>query len=173
MQPSTLAADSALPTFTWITVTAWAALGALLLLAVITDLRHRQIPNRLVAAGALSAVLQQVFLPMGQHPAMAPHYGTPGLLAGTVAAALMLLMAGLLWRVGLWGAGDAKWLTVLAAHSAPSQVMPLLLFTLMAGGVLALHWRATRRPNPMPYALAIAGGELALVAAARLEAPSG
>lgn len=164
MHASNISADGSAWSLGWITLAAWALLGALLVTALITDLRRRQIPNRLIAAGAASALLQQLLLPTGTHPALAPHFGTPGLLAGAAAAALMLVVAGLLWRVGLWGAGDAKWLTVLAAHSGPAQVMPLLLFTLMAGGALALYWRATRRPNPMPYALAIAGGELALIA---------
>jgi Flp pilus assembly protein protease CpaA len=85
----------------------------------------------------------------------------------------MLLVASLLWRVGLWGAGDAKWLTVMAAHAGPAQVMPLLMFTLMAGGLLAVAWKLARRPNPMPYALAISGGEVALVMAARAGPASG
>ncbi len=158
---------------TWITLLAWTTLSALLLMAMATDLRSRRIPNHLVGAGVVSAVLQQLLLPTGPHPAMGPAFGTPGLWAGAMAAALMLLVASLLWRVGLWGAGDAKWLTVMAAHAGPAQVMPLLMFTLMAGGLLAGAWKLARRPNPMPYALAISGGEVALVMAARAGPASG
>ena len=72
--------------------------------------------------------------------------------------------AGSLWRLGFWGAGDAKWLTVLAAHAGPAEVGSLLLYTALAGGLLALAWKAARRTDRMPYALAIAAGEVALIA---------
>ena len=60
---------------------------------------------------------------------------------GGMAAALMLALGALLWRIGLWGAGDAKWLAVLAGHAGPDGVWPLLCWTLLAGGVLALVWK--------------------------------
>lgn len=167
-----LAAMAAPSAINGVTVLAWLSLAALLLMAVASDIRSRRIPNRLVGAGIASAVLQQLLLPTGSHPAMGPPYGTPGLLAGVMAALLMLAAASLLWRLGLWGAGDAKWLTVMAAHAGPTQVMPLLMFTLMAGGLLALAWTLMRRPGPMPYALAISGGEVALVMAAHTGPPN-
>lgn len=149
--------------FTWPGGLALAALCGLLAFAAATDLKQRRIPNRLVMLGALSALLQQALLPQGLHPAAWTQAGTPGVASGALAAVLMLLAAGSLWRLGLWGAGDAKWLTVLAAHSGPALVPALLLWTAIAGGVLALYWKVTQRPNPMPYALAIAGGELVLM----------
>jgi Flp pilus assembly protein protease CpaA len=161
------------PIVTLLQLLALTALCALLVAAAITDLRARRIPNRLVGAGAASAVLQQWLLPTGLHPAVGPSFGTPGLSAGLAAGLLMLIAAVVLWRVGLWGAGDAKWLTVLAAHAGPGLVLPHLLCTLMAGGVLALAWKWAGRPNPMPYALAIAGGEVALVAALTVAPPVG
>jgi prepilin peptidase CpaA len=152
---------------------AWAILAALLCVAVVADLRTRRIPNRLVAAGALSALAQQALLPPGLHPAMGPFYGTPGVWMGGLAAALMLVVGAALWRLGLWGAGDANWLAVLAGHAGPSLVWPLLFWTLMAGGVLALVWKAASKPNPMPYAVAIAAGELALIVSSVLTPPDG
>ena len=160
-------------TSTWPIGLALAALCALLAAGAAMDLKQRRIPNRLVMLGALSALLQQALLPHGLHPAAWTQAGTPGLAAGAIAAALMLLAAGSLWRLGLWGAGDAKWLTVLAAHSGPALVPALLLLTAMAGGVLALYWKATRRPNPMPYAVAIAGGELALIGTLAVQPSTG
>ncbi|NBO76831.1 MAG: hypothetical protein EBV28_07480 [Betaproteobacteria bacterium] len=145
---------------------AWATLAVLLLCSMWADLQTRRISNRLVAAGAASAVAQQLLLPPGLHPAIGPAYGTPGVLMGAMAAALMLAATAALWRLGLWGAGDAKWLTVLAAHSGPALVWPLLWWTVVAGGVLALVWKAMNWRKPMPYALAITAGELALVASA-------
>ena len=152
---------------------AWAILAALLFAAVVADLRTRRIPNRLVAAGALSAMAQQALLPLGPHPAVGPLYGTPGVFMGGMAAALMLATGALLWRIGLWGAGDAKWLAVLAGHAGPDWVWPLLCWTLLAGGVLALVWKLASRPNPMPYAVAIAAGELALIVSSMATPPDG
>lgn len=146
---------------------AWALalLLTLLLTAVITDWRQRRIPNALVAVGAASAAVQQTLLPMGVHPAASAHSGTPGLLSGAGAGLIMLLAAGTLWRLKWWGAGDAKWMAVLAAHSGPALVAPALLLTALFGGVLALCWKALGRTDRMPYALAIAAGHLALIGA--------
>jgi prepilin peptidase CpaA len=165
------AVDLSTPWGPWACATALFVIGVLLTSGVITDLRERRIPNTLVALGAASATLQQGLLPMGLHPASLTHPGTPGLLSGALAALLMVALAGLLWRVGLWGAGDAKWLTVLAAHTGPALVIPTLMLTAMAGGLLALWWKARRHRSPMPYAVAIAGGELSLMAALAFAAP--
>ncbi len=171
MTPLDSAADLPTHLAPWACATALAVIGVLLASAVFTDLRERRIPNALVALGAASATLQQGLLPMGLHPASLTHPGTPGLVSGALAALMMVALAGLLWRMGLWGAGDAKWLTVLAAHTGPALVIPTLLLTAMAGGLLALWWKARRHRSPMPYAVAIAGGELSLMAAMAYAAP--
>lgn len=145
---------------------AWALLPLIVLLvaAAATDCASRRIPHRLIAWGALSAVVSQAALPAGLHPLAALDPGTPGLLSGLAAAALMLVLSYALWRVGLFGAGDAKWLTVTAAHAGPALVPAQLLLTAVAGGVLALIWKAARRQDSMPYAVAIAAGQFALMA---------
>ena len=136
----------------------------LLLLAVaVGDCLWRRIPRPLVLAGAASAALCQTGLPHGVHPLSVHAAGTPGLLSGLLAALLMLGLSFLLWRLGVFGAGDAKWLTVTAAHAGPSLVSLQLLLTAMAGGLLALAWKAARRQDPMPYAVAIALGQFALM----------
>lgn len=147
----------------WLNVIGLTILTALMVLAVRSDLRQRRIPNRLVAWGGLSALSQQALLPWGQHPAAVLHPGTPGLMAGATAAVVMLLVAAALWRLGVWGAGDAKWLTVLAAHSGPDLVLPLLLLTALSGGVLAGVWALARWPGPLPYAVAITAGQTLLM----------
>lgn len=131
-------------------------MGAVLLCAVAADCRSRRIPNELIAWGLLSAALTQGLLPEGAHPLHADPAGTPGLLSGLLALVLMLALAGGLWRLHMFGAGDAKLLSALAAHGPPAQVMPLLLLTSLLGGVLALAWWAARRTDRMPYSVAIA-----------------
>lgn len=147
-------------------MTGWALIPlALLLLAVAAvDCMSRRIPQRFIAWGALSALICQTALPAGLHPLAALQPGTPGLLSGLAAAAWMLAITYTLWRVGLFGAGDAKWLTVTAAHAGPALVPAQLLLTALAGGLLALFWKATRRRDAMPYAVAIALGQFALMA---------
>lgn len=163
MNPPTDWTTAAQVTAPWPTIWGIAAVVALVLTAAGWDLLQRRIPNRLVALGGLSAASQQALLPLGQHPAASLQPGTPGLLAGAAAAVLMLLVAAALWRLGVWGAGDAKWLTVLAAHAGPDLVLPLLLLTALSGGALAVVWSWARKPNPMPYALAIAAGQVLLM----------
>lgn len=145
---------------------AWALLplAGLLIAASITDCTARRIPKALLALGGLSAAVCQAALPSGVHPMSWHEPGTPGLLSGLMAATLMLALCVVLWRLGLFGAGDAKWLTVIAAHAGPGLVATQLLLTALAGGVLALWWKARGRHDTLPYALAIAGGQFALMA---------
>ena len=140
------------------------ALSALLLAAAFVDWKERRIPNQLVTVGALHAMVMQGLLPLGIHPAASMQAGTPGVLSGLLAGALMLLAAGTVWRLGLWGAGDAKWLTVTAAHAGPALVPLQLLSTAVAAALLALAWKAARKSGPMPYAVAIAAGQFGLMA---------
>jgi prepilin peptidase CpaA len=156
-------ADQGLTNDTPWALMALAVLAALLLAAAVIDWRGRRIPNTLVALGAASAAVQQALLPLGLHPASVTHPGTPGLASGAWAALVTVLVAGSLWRLKWWGAGDAKWMTVLAAHAGPALVLPRMVLTALAGGLLALAWKTLGRRDRMPYALAIAAGELALM----------
>jgi prepilin peptidase CpaA len=120
---------------------------------VIADLYARRLPNALMAAGLSSALSAHLLsLALGLH---AP--GWQPLAAAALAALLMLAAGAALWRVGLFGAGDAKLLAVAAGHFAPAQVLPLLLHSLLAGGAVALLCALRRTPS-VPYAVAIAGG---------------
>ena len=140
------------------------SLALLLLAAAVFDWRQRRIPNSLVLLGLAHAGLVQALTPSGLHPASWSDPGLPGVAAGLGAAALMLAVCMPLWKFGAVGAGDAKWLTVAAAHTGPAQVPLILLATALAGGLLALAWIATARSDRMPYAVAIAAGQFALMA---------
>ena len=156
------------------------ALMGLLAVASAIDLRTRRIPNALVLTGALLGLGLQAALPAGRglFDSYAP--GGIGLSAALLAGVVMLAAGMLLWRGGLFGAGDAKLLAALGPYIGPAGVLPVLLYTLVAGGVLALAasawrqghlWLATRarlpraaRPSPtpqLPYALAITAGTVA------------
>lgn len=149
---------------TWIGLT---ALAALLTAASTTDLRARRIPNVLVVFGGLLGLGLQAALPAGRGLFDASEPGSIGWSPALLASVVLLAAGMLLWRSGLFGAGDAKLLAAIGPYIGPAAVLPVLLYTLLAGGLLALVAQAARwiRPaqaNPLrlPYALAITGGTL-------------
>ena len=101
-----------------------AALVALLCVAALWDLRHREIPDA-CAIGLL--VL-----------------GAVGVLAGVTSWSAALVGFGVCFVVGLvlfgigaWGGGDAKLAAGVGAALGSPAVFPALLFTAVVGGLLA------------------------------------
>ena len=156
------------------------ALAAALLasaLAAFTDLRSHRIPNAIpLALAALGFLLTALADPIGIFAFVAIAIGV--LLAGTA-----------LHARGLLGGGDVKLFAAVAATLGPHDLPLLAAATLVAGGVLGLAFAALRgrlratatnlqalalpmlagvRPTavsdgtPMPYALAIFVGSLAV-----------
>jgi prepilin peptidase CpaA len=103
------------------------AIVALALVASVSDLRTRRIPNRLTFGAAAAGCL--FFLVRA---------GLPGLgwsVAGWLVA--VLLFAPFFVLRGL-GAGDVKLLGAFGAWLGPQNALYLALFTAIAGGVMAL-----------------------------------
>ncbi len=102
-------------------------LSVVLLLAVLIDLRTRRIPNVLIAAGfglgLVCAVAQQGIA------------GLPNALGGAALAILLLLP---MFAMRAIGAGDVKLLAVVGSFSGPFGFLLVLLYTFLAGGVLAI-----------------------------------
>jgi prepilin peptidase CpaA len=135
---------------------AWAAVG---------DLRAFRIPNRLV------------LLVVGFYPAylLAAPYPVDW-LAGLITAAIVFFVGFFAFSRGLIGGGDVKLLAAVALWAGPQQVFPVLLLTLVSGGILALIFlihalvQARTRVSggtasmasvlsaPVPYGIAIAIG---------------
>ena len=109
-------------------------LVALLAAAVLVDLRSRRIPNRLVLSGiALAFIAHAVALITGSVPLAGPDWWAPlaGLLGGfTLLMPLYLLRA--------TGAGDVKLMAMVGAFVGAPAVLGATLYTLLAGGLLAL-----------------------------------
>jgi prepilin peptidase CpaA len=160
------------------------ALIAVLLLASAFDLRQRRIPNRLLAAGLIGALI--LHLASGAAAALLTTF-----LAGFALGLLMFLP---LYLLGGMAAGDVKLMATVGAFLGPNLVFQASLATYICGGVLALVIVLLRRrardalfnagtllqplllrfyglrmardgaPAPsvggMPYALAITGGTL-------------
>lgn len=138
----------------------------LLLVAALSDVATMQIPNwvsiALAAAFIPAAALAGASWPMiGVHLAFG--------------AGVFLVCAGL-FACGVLGGGDAKLLSAAAVWTGWTALLPFLVGTALAGGLLALAALAARRalaPSPslpgfanrlldrsrgVPYAVAIAAG---------------
>lgn len=131
------------------------ALAALLLWAVLSDLRQRRIPNALVLAGITIALVS--------HFAALAVVGRP--LAGVVwwapltglAAGFVLLLP--LYLLRAMGAGDVKLLAMVGAFIGPGAVFSAFVCTLLAGGLLSLAFMlgrgvATQTLSNLRYLLA-------------------
>ncbi|MBD0320748.1 MAG: prepilin peptidase [Gemmatimonadetes bacterium] len=105
---------------------------ALLVLAAGIDLRTGRIPNKLTGAGLAAAFLL-----------LAPS-GPAALGGGAAGAALAFALTFPLFVVRAMGGGDVKLLVVAGAFLGTGRILPALLVTAVAGGVLALAEAARR-----------------------------
>ena len=95
--------------------------------ACVTDMRSRRIPNVLTFGSATAALVFHTLAPTG--------HGVNWAVAGWfVGAALMFLPFALR---GL-GAGDVKLAAALGSWLGPTNAMWMVVYTMIAGGVLAL-----------------------------------
>lgn len=137
-----------------------AILGALLIVAAITDLRSRIISNRLNLAVALLAPLWWLACGLDIWPGMAVQ-----LLVGLIVFALFAA----LFAVGMMGGGDVKLLGALALWFPREAVVSLLIMMALLGGVVTVltivhHKLAKRQGQPeIPYGVAISIAALWLI----------
>lgn len=139
-----------------------------LVLAAVSDLRRLTIPNTLVLA---TIGLWLVFA------IASPSLSWNVLLA--VACSLGVVALGLpLFARGIVGGGDVKLIAAVALWAGPSELLPFLFHTAIAGGVLTLAWLFSaplryalnrvglqvelQASRQVPYAVAIATGGLLL-----------
>lgn len=147
---------------------------ALMILAAVSDLRFFRLPNRLVIAVALLFIAGILVTAM-----------PPQLVLWHVFAGALVLLAGFaLFSARIIGGGDAKLMAAVALWMGWSKLAVFLLYTALAGGILAivmllweivrLHVELTAR-NPeaslskrisslkpdLPYGVAIAAGACA------------
>lgn len=97
-------------------------------LACVSDLRHRRIPNGLVALLALSGILFSI----ARDP----------VIDGAVSALLGIGVGLAIWigfyAVGIMGAGDVKFFAAAAAWLGPSGAWRAALIAAAAGGLLSV-----------------------------------
>ena len=127
---------NSMPTIPLAAISQVFALVLLLGCAVVMDLRSRRIPNRLVLAGLVLAVLRHAVLRAAGQPSLSgAAWWSP--LAGLLAGGAALLP---LYLAGATGAGDVKLLAMVGAFTGAATALTVVLYTLLAGGVLGLLW---------------------------------
>lgn len=99
----------------------------LLACAVICDIRARRIPNGLIAIGFPAGVICSYW-----------SLGPNAALSALAAAAVAMLFFMPAFAVRLIGAGDVKLMGMVGTFVGWSGIFPVLLYTLMAGGLLGL-----------------------------------
>ncbi len=155
----------------------WFVLGACLVAAV-SDLSTRKIPNALTGSVAIVA------LGVAASHGMTTFAVACGLLVG------ILVVGTVAFANGWLGGGDIKLLAAVSASLAPGDALAFLTYTAIGGGIIALGFAAAARklpstlvgvgrlvrpyaipgtvgiapeaPTTMPYALAIAAGFIAV-----------
>jgi prepilin peptidase CpaA len=137
-----------------------AILAAMLIVAVVGDLRTRTIPNWLNGAIALAAIPYWIVSDLSLWPEIA--------LQIAVASAVFALFA-IAFRFGAMGGGDVKMVAALALWLPVGAVLKLLVIMSLAGGVLTAVMLARHRlaksgtKLEIPYGVAIAFGGFWLI----------
>ena len=110
------------------------ALAVLLILAAVSDIRERRIPNALTVTGMLAG------------PVLWGLLGGPGAALQAVMGAGLALLAGMvLFALGALGGGDAKLLAVVGAFFGPMRLLVAGFVIAVLGGVVALAVAVGRR----------------------------
>ena len=137
------------------------ALGAILVVAAVIDVRTFTISNRLNLTVALMAPLYWLSIALPLWPGV-------GIQLAAGAGVFVLLAAA--FYAGVMGGGDVKLAAALALWFSPGSTIKFLVLTSLAGGVLTLAvlaWHRARRREgrpEVPYGVAIAFGGLAILA---------
>jgi len=122
----------------------------LFIVTAYSDVRSFRIPNLLVAAVALLAVVRLIMV------------GDPSAALYTVGASIIILAIGfvLFWR-GLVGGGDAKLITATALLIGYNHLLSFLVLMSICGAIISLTAFVTNRQQTakilyIPYGIAIA-----------------
>jgi len=112
---------------------AWWPTVVVMIVAMVTDLRSRRIPNWLVFPFLLAGIVVST--------AVEGWSGLANSLFGIVVASALM---GLLYVLGGMGMGDVKLCAGVGAWVGPHQLLFALAFMGLAGGVMAFGWAICR-----------------------------
>ena len=143
------------------------ALAIALIVAAISDIRHRIIANWLNAAIALGAPVFWWASGMSFWPDIVSQLA--------LALVVFAVFAGM-FAIGMLGGGDVKLLTALALWLTPLAFLDMLLVMAVMGGLIAVGFVIRRvvfkpkEPGRLPYGVAITVGGLWVLAMTHLPA---
>jgi prepilin peptidase CpaA len=109
----------------------------LLLAAAWSDVKHRRIPNGLVASGVLFALALHTWLPAGQGFASQLPGGL-GFFASFEGLGICLVLLFPFFALGLMGAGDVKLIAMVGAFLGLDQIWGALFCIAVSGGVFSV-----------------------------------
>jgi prepilin peptidase CpaA len=150
-----------LPASSLVQLAAAGLVSLVLVVAAVSDIRYRRIPNWTVLAV------------IGLFAAWAVATGGVGVLSALEAAGLALVVSIVLYTLKIMGAGDSKLFTAVALFAGMGYLPLLVVATTLAGGAVALVSLASRPRRAMamftlrgkgdwgrgvPYGVAIAVG---------------
>ena len=138
-----------------------AALVAIGAVSTVIDLRTRRVPNRLTLTAALTGLV----LAAGGFSGVTLTSALLGMLVG-----LALMLPGHV--IGATGAGDVKLFAATGTLLGPSGTATAFVFTLLAGGALAVAAAVSRRRLAATLARAATLVRTAGANAAEIEGPS-
>lgn len=125
----------------------------LLCFAVGFDLKERRIPNQVILVGLAGAAT------------LAASGGLPTLGATALGLIVTLALFSPIYFFGWLGAGDIKLIALVGGFFGLEQIFPVVLLTILAGGLLSLIYLSLSRlglVDPrVPYAVAVLGGVIA------------
>ena len=143
-----------LPIVALVTMTAAAGVAANI------DLRSRRIPNAIVAALAIAALVFHAFS------------GWFSVLDALSAMLVVFLVGSLAFARGMIGGGDVKLITACVGVVGSNQALPLLAAIFLCGGVLSVV-EAVRRRRLRSLVMSTAGAAVGLAPASGVRVPYG
>jgi prepilin peptidase CpaA len=110
---------------------AWWPTCIVVVVATLSDLRSRRIPNWLVLPFLLAGIIVQGWF-----------HGWSGIGQSFAGLSLGFVLYGVLFWMGGMGMGDVKLAAAIGAWIGPWQLLVALVITGIVGGVMALCWAA-------------------------------
>lgn len=125
------------------------ALALIMLAALVTDLRQRRIPNKLILLALCTGLFTHVLGPLNDAGGLFSYrpgaLGAMGALGGALTGLALFVP---LYALRAMGAGDVKLMAGIGSFAGPADTLNIALFILVMGGVLAiarmLWWGTTR-----------------------------
>lgn len=102
-------------------------LFCIVLIALISDLKNRKVPNSLILVGTCAGILFSIF-----------NYGGESLLSSLAGAGIAIALFLPPFIYGLLGGGDVKLFFVIAIFEGPVSFLEIIVYSFASGGLIIL-----------------------------------